>query len=77
MSVFGSVVLGGLFGVVFGLHMMAVRQVRMVAGLFVIARLVVLRRGQMMLGGMFMMFCCVAVMLGCFFRHGDPHLVED
>jgi len=72
VSVFGGVVFGGLFGVVFGLHMMAVRQVGMVAGLFVIAGLVVLRRRTMVLGGVLMMLRCIAVMFSCCVRHGNP-----
>lgn len=46
----------GLFGVLLGLHVMAVRHVRMVPGLFVIAGLVVFGSRAMVLGGVFMMF---------------------
>jgi hypothetical protein len=68
--VFGDVMLGGLFGVVFSMHVMTVRQVSVVTGSFVIARLVMLGGGQMELGRLLMMFGCLTMMFRALFRHG-------
>jgi hypothetical protein len=70
--VFGGVVLGGLFGVVFSLHMMAVGQMTVMAGLLVLARFVVLRSGQMVFGSMLVVLGCFAMLFGALSRHGNP-----
>ena len=64
-------VLGGFFRVIFGLNVMAVRQMGMVSGGFVVAVLV-------MLGGFLVMACSVlvvlrrlCVVLGCFVGHEE------
>jgi hypothetical protein len=69
-GVFRRVVLGGFFGVVFRLHVMTVREMGVVAGLFVVARFVMLGRGQMLLRRMLMMFRRLTMMFSALFRHG-------
>jgi hypothetical protein len=68
--------LGGLFGVMLGLNVMAMRQVGVMAGLFVFARFVVLGGVLVVFGSMFVVLRCVAMMFGDFFRHGSPLFVE-
>ena len=65
-----GMVLRRFFGVVFGLNMVAVRQMGMVGGLFVIALFVVLSGVLMVLRSVFMMLRGVAMMIGVFLRHG-------
>jgi hypothetical protein len=63
------VVLGGLFGMVFGMQMMAMRDVGMVGGLFMIA-------GFMMLGGFSVVLAGFFVVLGgllVMFNNGVCH----
>jgi hypothetical protein len=67
-----GVVLGGFFGVVRGLEMMAVRHVGVMAGFFVIAGFVVVGGRAMVLGGVLVMIGRLAMMIGAFFRHGNP-----
>ncbi len=68
--------LRGFAGVVFGLNMMAMRQMSMVGGLLVIALFVVLSGIQVMLRGIFVVFRGVAMMIGVFLRHGKSSLRE-
>jgi hypothetical protein len=64
--------LGGFFGVVLGLYVMAVGQMRVVGGLLVIARFVVLGGNPVVLGSFFMMLGCLDMMFGGLLRHGNP-----
>jgi hypothetical protein len=73
-AVLGGVVLGGFPGVVLGLNVVAMRQVRVVAGLLRIPRLVVFRSGAMLFGGVLVMFRSLNVMLSTLFRHGVSSL---
>ena len=72
ISVRRGMVFRGFFGVMFRLHVMAVRQVRMMAGLLVVARVVVVGGGAVMLRRVFVMLRCVAMVFSAFFRHGSP-----
>jgi hypothetical protein len=56
--------------VVFRMKSVAVRGMGMMRGFFVVAVLVVFRRGAMVPGCMFVMFCCFVVMLDVGFGHG-------
>jgi hypothetical protein len=69
-----DMVLGGLCGVVFGLHVMAVGQMSVVTRFLVIARFVVFRGKPVVLGGVFVMLRCLAMMFGALLRHGSPLL---
>ncbi len=62
--------LARLFGVMLGVCMMAMRDMGMVAGLFMISGSVMLGRGAMMFRGVLVMFGGFQVMLFTFFRHG-------
>ncbi len=64
VAVLVGVMLAGLFGVMLGVNMMALRHVRVVPGGFMIAALVVIGRRLMVLGGMFVMLRGFAMMLG-------------
>jgi hypothetical protein len=75
-AVRGGVVLRGFAGVVLSLNVVAVRQMGMVGGLFVIALFVVLRRVRVVLGGVLMVLRGVAMMIGVFLRHGKSSLRE-
>jgi hypothetical protein len=70
----GGVMLRGFFGVVFGLDMMAVRQMGMVGGLLVIALFVVLSGVLMVLRSVFMVLRGAAMMIDVFLRHGPSSL---
>jgi hypothetical protein len=72
----GGVLLRGFSGVVLGLNMVAMRQMGMVGGLFVIAIFVVLSGVQVMFRGVFMVLRGVAVMIGVFLRHGRSSSME-
>jgi hypothetical protein len=72
----GGMVLRGFAGVVFGLHVMAMRNMSMVGGLLVIALFVMLSGVQVMLRGVFMVLRGVAMMIGVFLRHGKSSLRE-
>jgi hypothetical protein len=63
MAVFVGVMLGGLFGVMLGLQVMAVSHMGVMAGLFVIVCVVLFRCGAMMLGGVFMVLSGLIVMV--------------
>jgi hypothetical protein len=58
-----SVELGGFAGVMHGVVMMAIGDVRVMSGKVMIPRFVVPRSLLMMMGGPFMVFCCIVVML--------------
>ena len=60
----------GFFRMVFRLYMMAVRQMCVVAGLFMFTRFVVLRGSYVVGRSLLMMFRCLTMMIGAFFRHG-------
>lgn len=66
--------LGGFLGVVLGLDVVAMRQVRVVAGLLRIPRLVVFRSDAMLFGGGLVMFRSLNVMFSTLLRHGVPSL---
>jgi hypothetical protein len=67
---FRRVVLARFLGVIRGVQMMAVRNVGMMPGLFVITRFVMFGRFTMMTRGLFVMLGCALVMLRAFmFRH--------
>ena len=61
--------LAGLFGVMLGMHMMAMRDMRVVTGFVMIPRLVMIGSRAMMLRGMFMMLGSFAMVLGSLVRH--------
>jgi hypothetical protein len=66
-----GVVLGGFFGVMIRVCAVAVRDVGVVAGLFVISRLMMLGGGAMVLRGVLVMLGCFEVVLVAFCRHVD------
>jgi hypothetical protein len=55
----------GVPGVVGGMQVMGVREVRVVRGLFVVAFAVVPRGFAVMMSGLGVMVCCLAVMMRC------------
>ena len=63
------VVLGGCFCVILGLNMVAVRQVGMVSGGFVVAVLVMLGGFMVMARSVLVVLRCLFVVLGCFVGH--------
>ena len=78
MSVGLSVRLGGLAGMVFGVSVMALRRLRVVGGLLVIARLVMLRGFLMVTGGVLVVLGSLMMMLGGFLGHDlVPLLLND
>jgi hypothetical protein len=72
--VIGGVMLAGLFGVVRGMIQVAFGNMRMMTGLFMISRFVVLRGCSVMFSGVFVVFCCLAMMRRRVFRHLDLSL---
>jgi hypothetical protein len=64
--VFVSSVFAGFGAVFVGVRRVAVRDLRVMAGFFVRASLMMLRRFAMMLRGMFVMLCGGLVVLGTF-----------
>lgn len=64
-----GVVLARLFGVMFGVDVVAVRHVCVMTGLLMVARGVMLGSRAMMLGGVFMVLCGFQMMLGAVFGH--------
>jgi hypothetical protein len=72
MAVFVGVMLGGLFGVMLGLQVMAMSHMGMMAGLFMIVCVVLFRCGTMMLGGVFMVLSGLIVMVSARFGHNNP-----
>jgi hypothetical protein len=69
VAVLGSVVIACLRGMMRGVVEMALRRMGMVAGLFVIARIMVFRRCTVMGRGVLVMLRSFAVVLRGFFRH--------
>src|SRR5262249_19795421 len=67
-----GVVLGGFVGVLLCLHVMAVSHMRVVSGLLMVARFVMLGGVEMVLRGVLMVLGGFAMMLGSLFRHGIP-----
>jgi hypothetical protein len=63
-------VLAGLFGMMLGMRMMAMRDVGMVAGFFFISGSVMLSRGAMMFRRVLVMFGRFQMVVLAFFRHG-------
>lgn len=61
--------LGCFRGVVRRMVMVAVSHVRVMRGHVVVTGLMVARRFPMMSRGVFVVFCCSVMMLGCFLRH--------
>jgi hypothetical protein len=74
MPVMFGVMLARLFGMMRGVIVMTVRDVRMVARFFVISRLMLLGGGEMMRSGLLVMLGCLAMMVCGFFRHGELSL---
>jgi hypothetical protein len=66
--------LTGFPRVMSGMAVMSVSYVRMVRRRFVIACFMLLRRGMMMLGRVFVMFGCFSMVIDRFFRHGISSL---
>jgi hypothetical protein len=71
VSVVGGVVLAGLFSVVSGVVEMAFRYVRMVSGLLMIARLMVIGGVLVMFGGVFVVLSGFAVVLRGILGQGE------
>jgi hypothetical protein len=71
MAVMFGVVFARLFGMMRGVIVMTVRDVRMVPRLFVISGLMLLGGGAMMRSGLLMMLRCLPMMVCGFFRHGE------
>jgi hypothetical protein len=57
-----------------GMAVMPLSYVGMVSRRFVISRFMLLRRGVMMLGRVFVMFGCFSMVIDRFFRHGISSL---
>jgi hypothetical protein len=72
IAVFGSVMLACLFGMMGSVSLMALRHVRLVTGLAMIAGVVMFRGRVMMLSGMLVVLSGFAVMFRSLFRHGLP-----
>jgi hypothetical protein len=72
MAVLGYVVLAGFFSVVGRMVVMPLCDVRMMAGCFVVSRLMVCSCGAMVLGRVFKMLRCFAMVFCGFFGHGSP-----
>lgn len=62
-------VLGGFFRMILGLNMMAVRQVGMVSGGFVVAVLMMFGCFMVVARSVLVVFRCLLVVLGCFVGH--------
>ncbi len=72
MAVLVSVVLACLFGMLCGVSVMALRNVRVVTGFVVVTGLVMLRGYFVMRSGMLVVFGSFTVMFRSLFRHGLP-----
>lgn len=72
MAVLAHMMLAGFFRVMYGMHMVAVSDVGVMAGGLVIAGFVVVGRKAVVLSGVFVMLRCFAVMFRGFLRHGGP-----
>jgi hypothetical protein len=70
VPVVGGVMLAGFFGVVRGVVEVAFRYVRMVSGLFMIARLMVVGGVLMMFGGVLVVLSGFAVVFRGILGHG-------
>ena len=66
--------LARFLGVVLGMRVMAMRDVGMVAGLFMISGGVMLGGGAMMFRGLLVMVCGFQMVFFSFFRHGARFL---
>lgn len=60
-----EVVLGGVLGMLGGVHVVGMRQVSVMSGLVMVARVVVLRRFSMVMGGHAVMMSRCAVLVRC------------
>jgi hypothetical protein len=69
LAVLDSVMLAGLFGVMRRVVEVTFGDVRVVARLFMIARLMVFSGGEMVFGGVFVVLRCLTMMFCCFFGH--------
>jgi hypothetical protein len=67
MAVLGGMVLAGFPGMMFGLHVVAVRHVSMMTGFVMVTGCVKLGGRPVVLGGLIVMFSGFVVMLHCFF----------
>ena len=65
-----SVVFAGLFGMMHGVVEVPFGDVRVVARLFMTASLMVFGGCAMVFGGEFVVLCCLAMMVCCFYGHG-------
>jgi hypothetical protein len=72
VAVFSNVMLACLFGMMGGVSLMALRHVRVMTGLAMIAGFVMFRGRLMMLSGMLVVLSGFAVMFRSLFRHGLP-----
>ena len=61
-----DMVLRRMFGVLYSMNMVRVRQVRMMSCFLVIARFVMIRGFMVMARCLLVMFCRLPVMMGCF-----------
>ena len=73
----GRVMLAGLFGVVFSVIAVAVRDMRVVVGFFVLPGFVLRGCRLMMLGGVLVMLGRFAMVFGCVLGHGKLSLETD
>ncbi len=62
-----QVILGRMLGMFLGMHLMAVRQMRVVGSFFVVVILMMLGGFVVMARSVLMVFRCLLVMMGCFF----------
>ena len=77
VSVRGSVMLAGLFGMVRGVVQVSFRYMCVVPGLFVVPGLVVIGGGLVILSSVFVMLGCFAVVFCGFFGHLELSLSND
>jgi len=76
-AVMVSVVFASLFGMMRGVVEVPFGDVRVVAGLFMIARFMVFGGVAMVFGGEFVVLCCLAMMICCFYGHGKSPMICD
>ena len=67
-----GVVFAGFLSVVLSLKVIAVRQMRVMATLFVVARFVVLSSNAMVLGSVLVVLCCFKMVVDTFLGHMNP-----
>ncbi len=65
-------VLDGVLRVLDGMNVVAVREMCVVGGLFVIAGFVMLGSFVVVARSVLQMFCCLLVVMSCFLGHGQP-----